>query len=127
MVSTLLVFFFTFLLAYISCTGGFNVRFTYYKVPWLGSSPPLFSLSVLSSYAYIKCMHHIDPPLPSPFSHCYPHLTGPVLHSCLSLFNCMSKGFHHGTSPVNILYFNQSNSLYYSSLPIPPILPPIIP
>jgi hypothetical protein len=51
--------------------------------------------------------------LPSP-------LTWPVLHSYPSLFvpvHC-SVEFCLGILPVNILYFNQSNPLYYSSSPI---------
>jgi hypothetical protein len=31
-----------------------------------------------------------------------------------------SKGFHHGISSMNKLYFNHSKPCYYSSLPFPP-------
>jgi hypothetical protein len=67
----------TCLLAYISRTRDFIVTFSYYNVPWLGSSPLLSSpsikvistdFSVLSSYTYIKYIDHIYPPLLSPFT-----------------------------------------------------------
>jgi hypothetical protein len=67
--------------------------------------------------------------LPSPFT-LPPHIPHEsllfilVFHFLNVYFPCL-KGFHHGVSPMNILYFNQINPSYYFLTLTPYPLPPI--
>jgi hypothetical protein len=88
------------------------------------------SFIVLFPYKYIKYIDHIPPSYPP---HLLPPLT-PVPTSNRSSrtyfsFQCFifqvyisySKGFHHGISPMKILYFNKINLLLLLALPLSPI------
>jgi hypothetical protein len=79
----------------------------------------LTGFSVPYSYMHGKFLNHIHPHLPSPSCY-YPPLNG----TCFTFLSFIilvsvhcSLGFCLGILPVNILCFNQSNHLYYSSLP----------
>jgi hypothetical protein len=136
--------FFTFLLAYISCTEGFIVTFPYYNVLLLGSSPPSFALipspllKIISqvSYMYEKYIflqvHKVLQPYSLSFTfaiHPLPpsqtlHITRHVLYSCPSLFKHMfifQRGFamvFHLRVSCTSVSLNPSTTLPYPfSLP----------
>jgi hypothetical protein len=84
-----------------------------YKVTWLGSPQPslsLIPLPLLNDFSRFQCsvfiqiykLHRPYSPSFTPSRSSLP-LTGPILPSCPSLFKCI---FHHGISPVNVLYFS---------------------
>jgi hypothetical protein len=80
-----------------------------------------------SFFIQVYKMYQLYPPSFVLFIHPLPptsyHLwTGHILHSCSSLFMCIShsKDSHHGISFVNMLCFNQINQLYYTlQYPVP--------
>jgi hypothetical protein len=92
----------------------YPIHFPLLKITSPGSTVPY-------SYMNRKCINistlfyplHLPSPPTSALS-----LTWPVLHSCPSLFKCLSIvewGFCLGISPVNILCLNQSDSLHCCS------------
>jgi hypothetical protein len=131
-----------FLLVYDSYAGGSIVTFSMYTyiVPWFGASlhSSLFSLIPLlkmtsscqcSIFINIQKVHQpyspsltlfIYPPSPTsalPLTYLF---YIPVLHCSMSV-HC-SVGFCLDILPVNILYFNQSNSSITLPYPFPPTL-----
>jgi hypothetical protein len=128
LISSLLLYIFTFLLAYISCTVEFHCDlYTYaYNVPYLiyhiHSSPSPFlktilaGFNVLLSYRYIKYIHHIHPSIPSPLPLPLPviltskqNLLYLLVH--FRLYLTCSMGFHHDLSHMCVFYLGQVNFL----------------